>query len=118
METDMTNALKNDFQILQKPAAVMALALLAAMCGLASAQAAEPPSGLVVQAAFVDSYQPMEGQSVMTARGPAVVTGSVGSMYTTTLPGSAGSGLLMNNGNGTSTLIVPGGVPQVVATPR
>jgi hypothetical protein len=39
-------------------------------------------------------------------------------MQTTTLPGSAGQGLLMNNGNGTSTLLVPGGVPQVAATPR
>jgi len=24
----------------------------------------------------------------------------------------------MNNGNGTSTLIVPGGIPQTIATPR
>jgi hypothetical protein len=118
METDMTKALKNDFRILQRPAAVMALALLTGMCGLASAQAAETLSGSVAQAAFVDSDQPMVGQSVMTSRGAAVITGNIGSMDTTTLPGSGGTGLLMNSGNGTSTLIVPGGVPQVVATPR
>jgi hypothetical protein len=52
-----------------------------------------------------------------TSRGPALITGSVGSMQTTTLPGSAGQGLLTNNGNGTSTLLVPGGLPQVVASP-
>jgi hypothetical protein len=58
------------------------------------------------------------GQSFETSRGPAFVTGNVGSMQTTTLPGSGGVGLLSDNGNGTSTLLVPGGVPQVVATPR
>lgn len=114
----MTKALKNDFRILQRPAAVMALALLAGMSGLASAQAAEPLSGPVTQAAFLDSDGPMAGQSLMTSHGAAVVTGNIGSMETTTLPGSGGSGLLMSNGNGTSTLIVPGGVPQVIATPR
>ncbi len=114
----MTKALTNDFRPLQKPAAVMALALLAGICGLAAAQAAEPLSGSVTQAAFVDSDEPMAGQSVMTSRGTAVITGHIGSMDTTTIPGSGGTGLLMSNGNGTSTLIVPGGVPQVVATPR
>ena len=53
-----------------------------------------------------------------TARGPAYITGNYGSAQTTTLPGSAGQGLLMNNGNGTSTLVAPGQLPQVVATPR
>jgi hypothetical protein len=54
----------------------------------------------------------------MTPRGPGFVTGSDGSMATTTLPGSARQGFLLNNGNGTSTLIVPGGPSEVVATPR
>lgn len=58
------------------------------------------------------------GSTFETARGPGFVTGSVGSMETTTIPGSPGQGFLTNNGNGTSTLIVPGGLPQVVATPR
>ena len=57
-------------------------------------------------------------QSFDTARGPAYVTGNFGSVQTTTLPGSGGQGLLMNNGNGTSTLVAPGSLPQVVATPR
>jgi hypothetical protein len=57
-------------------------------------------------------------QSFDTARGPAYITGNFGSAQTTTLPGSAGQGLLMNNGNGTSTLVAPGSLPQVVATPR
>ena len=83
--------------------------LLAAVFGLGSAFA----SG-------IDSPQtgPTAGQSVFTSRGPAFVTGNLGSLATTTLPGSGGQGFLMNNGNGTSTLIVPGGIPQTVATPR
>jgi hypothetical protein len=60
-----------------------------------------------------------QGQALMTSRGgPIVTTGRVGQMQTTTLPGSAGQGLLMTNGNGTSTLIVPGGLPETLATPR
>lgn len=61
---------------------------------------------------------PTSGQSVLTSRGPAFVTGNLGSLATTTLPGSGGQGLLMNNGNGTSTLLTTGGIPQTVATPR
>jgi hypothetical protein len=61
---------------------------------------------------------PAVGQSVMTPRGPAFVTGSTGSMATTTIPGSGRQGFLINNNNGTSTLIQPGGMPEVVATPR
>jgi hypothetical protein len=60
-----------------------------------------------------------QGQTLMMPRGgPIVTTGQVGQMQTTTLPGSAGQGLLTNNGNGTSTLIVPGGMPETLATPR
>jgi len=114
----MTRTLKNDLRIVCWPAGVMALALLAGMCGPASAQAAEPLSILGTQAAYVGSEGPTVGQSVFTPRGPAIVTGNIGSMETTTLPGSAAPGLIMNNGNGTSTLIVPGGTPQVFATPR
>ncbi len=64
------------------------------------------------------SLNPSQGRAFEASRGPAYVTGTLGSMQTTTLPGSAGQGLLMNNGNGTSTLLAPGAVPQVVATPR
>jgi hypothetical protein len=58
------------------------------------------------------------GEITTTSRGPIVTTGRIGQMETTTLPGSAGQGLLMDNGNGTSTLIIPGGAPQTVVTPR
>ncbi len=58
------------------------------------------------------------GMTFETSRGPAITTGSLGSIQTTTIPGDAGQGYLMNNGNGTSTLLTPGALPQVVATPR
>jgi hypothetical protein len=92
------------------PVAVIATALLMGLGGTAWARVTGP--GLFnVQA-------PMPGGSVLTSRGPAFVTGNLGSFQTTTIPGSAGEGLLMNNGNGTSTLLTPGGIPQTVATPR
>jgi len=56
--------------------------------------------------------------SVATPRGPAMVTGTVGAGQTIMIPGSAAPGMLMNNGNGTSTILIPGSVPQVVPTPR
>jgi hypothetical protein len=56
--------------------------------------------------------------SFETSRGPAYITGNFGSMQTTTIPDTAAQGLLMNNGNGTSTLLAPGQLPQVVGTPR
>jgi hypothetical protein len=87
------------------PAAAIATVVLVGLCSPAGAQGATGQGSTA-------------GQSVITSRGPAFVTGHLSSLETTTLPGSGGQGLLMNNGNGTSTLIVPGGVPQVVATPR
>jgi hypothetical protein len=98
--SDMVKTFKLAPRILRKPAAIIATGLLLGLCGQAWARSAEP------------------GQSVITSRGPAFVTGHLGALETTTVPGSVGQGLLMNNGNGTSTLIVPGGVPQTVATPR
>ncbi len=58
------------------------------------------------------------GQPILTGRGPVFTTGRVGDMQTTTLPGGAGEGLLMNNGNGTSTLTGLGGSVTTVPTPR
>jgi len=84
---------------------------LAAATGLSPALAAEPSfSG--------GSLSPNIGATVGTSRGSAVVTGTIGSMGITALPGVGGQGFLENNGNGTSTLIVPGGTPQVVPTPK
>lgn len=82
--------------------AAMAVALTT---GQAFAQTSTTPPGVV-------------GSSVTTPRGSAVVTGAMGSVTTTTMPGAGGSGLLEGNGNGTSTLLTPGGNPMVVATPR
>ncbi len=83
---------------------------LAMMTGIAVAQT-PPPGGLI------GSPQPSRGQMITTPQGSAVVTGSTGSMATTIMLGG-GSGLLMNNGNGTSTLTVPGRPPTVVPTAR
>ena len=59
------------------------------------------------------------GGATASLRGPIVTTGRIGSnLQTTTLPGAGGAGLLMNNGNGTSTLIGPGGQVTSVPTPR
>ncbi len=61
---------------------------------------------------------PAIGTPFVTQRGPALVTGTLGSVEATTMPGIAGQGLLFNNGNGTSTLIMPGGSAQTVPTPK
>jgi hypothetical protein len=114
----MLKTLKPDYRILLRPHSVIAMALLVGLSGQASARSTEPLFAMVTQAAFEGSLASTPGQSVLTSRGPAYVTGNFGSMETTTLPGSGGQGLLMNNGNGTSTLIMPGGLPQTVATPR
>lgn len=103
----MIKTLKPTLRVVRGPAAAIAAALLVGLCGPAWAQGATP-----------DSQGPTGGQSLFTARGPAIVTGHIGSTETTTVPGSGGQGLLMNNGNGTSTLVVPGGMPQTVETPR
>ena len=107
----MIKTLKHDFRIVRKPVAGIAVALLVGLCGQAPAWAAEPFSAFSPQGSTT-------GQSFLTSRGPAFVTGSFGSSETTTLPGSGAQGFLTNNGNGTSTLTVPGGVPQTLATPR
>ena len=89
----------------------IAIALaLAAATGLSPALAAPSFSSGVPS--------PTVGTPVMTSRGSGVVTGTIGSMGITSLPGRGGQGFLMNNGNGTSTLLVPGEIPQVVPTPK
>ena len=64
------------------------------------------------------STTPNAGRIVLTLRGSVVTTGRVGRMQTTTLPGGGGQGILMDNGNGTSTLIGPNGTTTTMATPR
>lgn len=60
---------------------------------------------------------PVIGQSFPTPAGPGFVTGQIGSMSTTALPGG-GQGLLLKNGNGTSTLVLPNGSSESVITPQ
>jgi hypothetical protein len=84
----------------------IAAALLAGLCGPALARGSEPAAYGVTNAAL------------LTSRGPAMVTGHIGSMETTMLPGSGGQGMLMNNGNGSSMLLAPGHAPEMVITPR
>lgn len=51
--------------------------------------------------------------------GAFTVNGQLGgNLSTTTLPGGVGQGILMNNGNGTSTVVGPNGIPLDVPTPR
>jgi hypothetical protein len=64
------------------------------------------------------SQVPRLGSFFAGPPGSEIVSGNIGSMATNALPGSGGQGFLMNNGNGTTTLLLPGGVPQVVTTPR
>jgi hypothetical protein len=64
------------------------------------------------------SAAPRLGAPVMTSGGLGVVTGDMGSTGIVTVPGQAGQGLLLNNGNGTSTLLDPNGPEQTVATPQ
>lgn len=58
------------------------------------------------------------GQTVLTSHGPVVTTGGTDGYQTTTLPGGGGQGLLLNNGNGTSTLTGPHGVTTTVPSPE
>ena len=68
---------------------------------------------------FVGAGSPNRGagQTVFTSHGPVTTTGGAGSYQTTTPARGAGQGLLMNNGNGTSTLIGPRGDVTTVPTP-
>jgi hypothetical protein len=107
----MTSSLKSAASVVRTPrTAVIAMALLMGLGGTAWARVSGPE--------LIDVQASMPGQSIITSRGPAFITGNLGTLQTTTIPGSGGEGFLMNNGNGTSTLLTPGGLPQTVATPR
>jgi hypothetical protein len=107
-----------DTSIARRVATAITAALLAGLCAQSGAWGAEASAYAVTKAALFDQRSLEPGQSIITSRGPALVTGNVGSMATTMLPGIAGQGLLMNNGNGSSTLLVPGRVPESIITPR
>ena len=97
---------------------LVAAAALTLSAGPLLAQPVTGPAAPVAGGAGGVSAGHPVGQTVVTPRGPAVTTGGAGSFGTTTLPGGAGTGILLNNGNGTSTLTGPNGVPTTVPTPR
>lgn len=87
-------------------------AAVTALMGTAAAQA--PPS-----ASLSAPPSPMTApSSATTSRGPGLVSGTPGLPQTIMIPGSPIPGMLLDNGNGTSTIMVPGSVPQVIPTPR
>jgi hypothetical protein len=114
----VVKTLKHELPLVRISTAIVTMTLLVGLCSQAWASGADALSAPATQVAFLGSQGPTAGQSAFTMRGPAFVTGHLGSMETTTLPGSSGQGLLMNNGNDTSASIVPGGIPQTIATPR
>ncbi|MEA2788070.1 MAG: hypothetical protein QOG73_476 [Acetobacteraceae bacterium] len=93
------------------------LILSAAVLALAAQPCLARPLGQFGANSSFATTTPGAGQTIFALHGPAVTTGRIGNMQTTTLPGSGGVGYLMNNGNGTSTLTGPG-VFSTVPTPR
>jgi hypothetical protein len=66
--------------------------------------------------ALAQTTAPSNTTSVPTSRGPGLATpGSSGGVM---VPGSPVNGTLMNNGNGTSSMMVPGQPSGTVPTPR
>jgi hypothetical protein len=101
----------------------LAIVCLAALTGSAGAQVPpiggtmpSPPAVVAPPATPTPSITTRPG--VSTSRGVGLVTGSPGSPQMVTIPGSAVPGTLINNGNGTSTIMVPGSASEVVPTPR
>jgi hypothetical protein len=95
----------------------LAIALLAAAIGPVAAQMA-PAGGSLTPPPPVVAPPATQTPSITTSRGTGLVTGNPGSPQMITLPGSAVPGMLINNGNGTSTIMVPGSPSEVVPTPR
>jgi hypothetical protein len=65
-------------------------------------------------------YQPSvkAGTTINTSRGPEKISGGTGNFLTLTTPGGQYGGILVPNGNGTSTIIRPDGSVETVTTPR
>jgi hypothetical protein len=104
----------------------LAVAILAAMTAPALAQTAPSGGAPGFQPMAPPVFQPMAPSSapiapssgVTTSRGAGLVTGSPGSPQTVIIPGSPVNGMMMNNGNGTSSIMIPGSPSEVVPTPR
>jgi hypothetical protein len=104
----MNNTRALDWHIARRTVALTAIALLAGSGAQAWARGVAPGAASPTSLALPGSSSLSTGQS----RGPAFVTGNIGSMDTIALPGSGEQGFLMNNGNGSSTLFAPDAVPQ------
>jgi hypothetical protein len=112
----MHKTLSLDRSIMMRTVAAAAMVLLVGAGIQASAWGAESGSGSEIPVQY--TAPSFVGHSIDTARGPAFVTGHVGSMDTLMMPGSGAQSFLMNNGNGSATLLTPGSAPQTVFTPR
>jgi len=65
-------------------------------------------------------YQPSVkvGTTIQTSHGPEKISGGTGNFLTLTTPGGQYGGILVPNGNGTSTIIRPDGSVETVTTPH
>jgi hypothetical protein len=96
----------------------LALIGLAAIGGPALAQLSAPGAAPGFQAPIMAPPPIMAPSSIGTSRGSGLVSGTAGSPRSVMIPGSPVPGMLLDNGNGTSSIMVPGSTTQVVPTPR
>jgi hypothetical protein len=65
-----------------------------------------------------DLIMPKVGTSISTPQGPATVTGGTANYQTLAPINGQGGGILIPNGNGTSTLVMPNGTISTVNSPH
>lgn len=85
---------------------------------IALAQLSPPTGGLVAPPVVAPPPPITAPSSVPTSRGAGLVSGAPNAPQSVMIPGSPVPGTMFNNGNGTSTIMVPGAAPEVVPTPR
>jgi hypothetical protein len=90
------------------PGASLTLPPLTGMTPPVKAPYAEPP----------DLVMPKLGTTVTTPQGPATITGGTANYQTLAPINGQGGGILIPNGNGTSTLVMPNGSISTVNSPR
>ena len=82
---------------------------------------AVPPAGPpATTSPTASQYRPsvQVGTMISTSHGPEKVSGGTGNFLTLTTPGGQYGGIMVPNGNGTSTIIRPDGSVETVATPH
>ncbi|WP_419759584.1 hypothetical protein [Acidisoma sp.] len=90
------------------PGASLTLPPLTGMTPPIKAPFTEPP----------ELVMPKVGTSVTTPQGPATITGGTANYQTLAPINGQGGGILIPNGNGTSTLVMPNGSISTVNSPR